>query len=690
MPNVPPPPAVQVIRARALIADGRASEALAILDGIDWHDTEQPAYSLMLLTRATALHSQGESALVETTVDAVARASATPRLVRDVATAWYMMLRANSGESISEACSALHRLSEEMSGVGLHYFAGVALHNAASGELARANFSRALALSKSAEDQFGRTLERVGILASTIMIQAAARAEMGDIEAGLAMAAKVVADESPTADAIAEASYMAAVTGNVPLAEGLIARFQAGGAPGSKELGSRSQAYFARVAIALAKAEYDQATRMLASLVRLGPTEVDGPARTALAYALVAALAGWPNRNSLASTAIRAADAQGAARWAIRARILGTGLHGDADGFRHSIEHALAESHLAVLESADAIVTFLDLLNPIPDALQVAISKTRPRWLPILRREAVRRDSPAAPNAARVLSEVGTIEDAAILRAHERDRAKFRRRSGLVTHLVRRLSPTVRVHDLGPTSYEIGSRIVNVTDTRRRAASLLFFLVTRPRQSATRELAMEQLWPDQPPRSALNSLHQTLFFLRRDLELWYEDGFTGDYVRMEGELIYLDPEMFQIDSVAFQRQASTILSSRAAGSLGPGILRLYTGTFAPEFQYEPWAEEWRNQVHTTFLRLAQATSEQLMSGGAHSEAADVLARVVEVEPLAFNLRCRLVQALAASGAGDAAQVHYQGLASAYEREVGMPIGAYSRVLEGTVDLEIDN
>ena len=46
---------------------------------------------------------------------------------------------------------------------------------------------------------------------------------------------------------------------------------------------------------------------------------------------------------------------------------------------------------------------------------------------------------------------------------------------------------------------------------------------------------MEALWPDQTPKSALNSLHQTIFFLRRELEPWYEDGATADYVHMDTE-----------------------------------------------------------------------------------------------------------------------------------------------------------
>ena len=104
---------------------------------------------------------------------------------------------------------------------------------------------------------------------------------------------------------------------------------------------------------------------------------------------------------------------------------------------------------------------------------------------------------------------------------------------------------------------------------------------------------MENLWPDQSPKSAMNSLHQTLFFLRRDIEPWYEDGSTADYVRMESDVVFLDQDLFRVDSVAFVRQASDILATGSALGRGAEMLRLYRGVFAPEFEYEECAEDWR-------------------------------------------------------------------------------------------------
>jgi DNA-binding SARP family transcriptional activator len=178
----------------------------------------------------------------------------------------------------------------------------------------------------------------------------------------------------------------------------------------------------------------------------------------------------------------------------------------------------------------------------------------------------------------------------------------------------------------------------------------------------------------------MNSLHQTIFFLRRDIEPWYEDGATADYVHLEGELVRLDPELFQVDSIAFSRQAADIFTSHSAVSRGPGMLSLYTGGFAPEFEYEEWAEDWRISLHTTYLRLAHATADGLVAERRYGEVVDVLGPVTNLDPTAFDLRCLLVACLSAVGATDAAQAHYRSLAAAHERELGIPIRSYQELL----------
>jgi DNA-binding SARP family transcriptional activator len=222
--------------------------------------------------------------------------------------------------------------------------------------------------------------------------------------------------------------------------------------------------------------------------------------------------------------------------------------------------------------------------------------------------------------------------------------------------------------------------VVALTETRRKSAALLLYMVTRPELMATRELVMESLWPDQTPKSAMNSLHQTLFFLRRELEPWYEDGSSADYVHVESDLVFLDQELFQIDSVAFARQTADILGTGTALARGPEMLRLYKGSFAPEFEYEEWTEDWRTHLHASYLRLAHATSRALIDEARYGEVVEVLSPVAALDPMAFELRATLIACLEFTGATDAAHAHYRSLAASHERELGLPAKSFEEIL----------
>ena len=145
-------------------------------------------------------------------------------------------------------------------------------------------------------------------------------------------------------------------------------------------------------------------------------------------------------------------------------------------------------------------------------------------------------------------------------------------------------------------------------------------------------------------------------------------------------MVYLDPELFQIDSVAFARQVTDILRTGSAKARGPEMLRLYRGQFAPEFEYEEWSEAWRTSLHGAYLHLAQSTVTELNRERRYEDAVDVLVQVTNVDSVAYELRCTLVACLAALGSSDAAQAHYKTLVGIYERDLGLPAPSFEEVV----------
>jgi DNA-binding SARP family transcriptional activator len=332
----------------------------------------------------------------------------------------------------------------------------------------------------------------------------------------------------------------------------------------------------------------------------------------------------------------------------------------------------MANSKLSSLVLADAIGAGLGLLGDIPADL-VDFMRTWPnRWLPVLRRVVQGPDREAGLVAAEVLASQGTVADVAVLTAFERRHVRQAARRTFSRRLARHANPTMVVHDLGRLQLQLGHRIVPLSKTRRKAASLLAYLAARPTHSATRDQVLEAMWPNQSPEGAANSLHQTLFFLRRDIDPWYEDGHSVDYVVVEPDVVFLDPELVQVDSSAFFRQISAALASENLADVSVPILRDYQAKFALDFEYEDWSAAWRDQLHALFLQACQSTSEALVAAGRHQLAIDIVGRALLIDPAALELEARLVVALHRSGATTAAGHQYGHYAKSYEAETGDP------------------
>ena len=92
--------------------------------------------------------------------------------------------------------------------------------------------------------------------------------------------------------------------------------------------------------------------------------------------------------------------------------------------------------------------------------------------------------------------------------------------------------------------------MVEGSELRRKVLALLCLLVSKPRFELAREEVIDALWPDQDPAAALNSLNQTVYFLRRVFEPDYREETSPGYVAQDGETIWLDAGLISSTSHA--------------------------------------------------------------------------------------------------------------------------------------------
>jgi DNA-binding SARP family transcriptional activator len=182
-------------------------------------------------------------------------------------------------------------------------------------------------------------------------------------------------------------------------------------------------------------------------------------------------------------------------------------------------------------------------------------------------------------------------------------------------------------------------------------------LLSRSRFSATREEAIDSLWPENDPASALNSLNQTVYFLRRVFEPRYDDETSPGYVGQDSETIWLDEEL--IDSRS-HRCVEMIrkMTAEPAPEATLALANEYRGAFALDFAYEDWSVAFRDALHSSYLRVMERAVRLDLNSGHFARGTYLAERAAEVEPDSEEIQVALVGLYKQQGAHAAAAGQY--------------------------------
>lgn len=663
------PAAVRVIEARYLISIGAIQEATEILGRLASDPIRPRDAALVRLARVLAAFRTGQRDVMTESLNAIRADESLSVGLRDIARAWELVLLTGIGDPIEPAGSFFAEVGARQAANGDIHFAAISFHNAAVYAISRGDYLGAIEFGDQALAYFHQMDETPVEAISTRAHIATAAWELGYRERAMEETDAVRATSHADADAYAECAWSAAIRGEQGGAIEFLQKAHAalGRAPG--DIGVRGFVDRCEVVIGTTLGQ-PVSVDLDDDVAMLGP-EPDFVARNCLVRACWECPRDPKRAWHTVARGTALAIAQGANRYEPRLAVVGAAVAGDGPALLASLERAAASGNLALLELADLIASTLHHLPRIPKSVKDSFEQWPARWLPALRRQMGLGNVPSAHAAARVLSEIGSLSDASRLVAFERSYIRAPRHRSLSRALIRRASPTLHLHDLGRSTITVGSYGLDLAQTRRKAASLLMLLTTKPGQTATREQVIEALWPDMDPSAAMNSLNQTLYFLRRDIDPWYNDLTSADYVVNESDLIWIDPELTSIASVTFLARTTSSLAERELESIRcSALIAEYRGRFSPEFEYEEWAIGWRERLHSAFLMLVQRRLRDLTEAGDHTGAVEVLMKALAVDPEALELEVELVRSLRAQGADAAATHQYGHLARAFRGDLG--------------------
>jgi DNA-binding SARP family transcriptional activator len=202
-----------------------------------------------------------------------------------------------------------------------------------------------------------------------------------------------------------------------------------------------------------------------------------------------------------------------------------------------------------------------------------------------------------------------------------------------------------------------GERTIEGGEVRRKVLALLCLLLSKARFASTRDEVVDSLWPDHDPQSALNSLNQTVYFLRRVFEPEYDDLTSPGYVGQDGETIWLDSDL--VDSRS--RRCLEIIRSMPGSPTPEGSVALaheYQGKFALDFAYEEWSVPFRDSLHASYLRVMEHAVRMDIDAGHFARGTFLAERAAEVDPEAEEIQVALVRLYRLSGAHAAAAEQY--------------------------------
>ncbi|MHB8891921.1 MAG: BTAD domain-containing putative transcriptional regulator [Candidatus Limnocylindrales bacterium] len=399
--------------------------------------------------------------------------------------------------------------------------------------------------------------------------------------------------------------------------------------------------------------------------------DVAGKLRSAMLRARTALACGSPDGMAKAQEVGRIADAQRSRigrRWSdLLAGVSGPGpIHEEV--LRVGLEDGACLSTLAE-ELTRNLHRMSDEARSRIEAEAIVLPE---RWREALR-ESVDRGDASSVESARLLSVVGSADDAEYLRTASVARKAVR---PFAVALTRRLAPPVYIEDLGAVRVLVGgSPIARVL--RRKVVGLLCFLSSRQGMASTRDEALEALWPELGPDTAANSLHQTIYFLRRVFEPGYREGLSAGYVLFDGEVVSLNADLVESASRECWRTMGRYPADSEEGAVR--LLEHYRGRYALDFAYEDWASSYRENLHAAVLARVEAAIYASSQSGRVDDAIRIAHAILAIDPSADAIELGLLRIYKASGRHAAAAEQYSHYASVLRDELGADPPSYDEL-----------
>jgi DNA-binding SARP family transcriptional activator/tetratricopeptide (TPR) repeat protein len=245
----------------------------------------------------------------------------------------------------------------------------------------------------------------------------------------------------------------------------------------------------------------------------------------------------------------------------------------------------------------------------------------------------------------------------------------------------------LRVQLLGPVRAWVGEQELELGGPRRRA--VLGMLAIRANQAVSRSELIDGMWGEDPPASAVNSVHVYVAGLRRVLEPRRARRAPGQVLSAAGPGYLLRLEPGQLDTQALDRHLAQARQRSAAAD--PAVsaqsldaaLGLWQGS-ALSGVPGPWADVERARLNELRLTAIEERVELSLALGDHHQVVAQLAGLIREYPLRERFRGQLMVALYRCGRQAEALAEFAEARRVLAEELGIEPGPGLRRLQRQV------
>ena len=226
---------------------------------------------------------------------------------------------------------------------------------------------------------------------------------------------------------------------------------------------------------------------------------------------------------------------------------------------------------------------------------------------------------------------------------------------------------------LGPLEVRRNGRVVPLRGRKQRA--LLALLLLHANEIVSRDSLIDELWSEQPPETAANTLQVHISQLRKALTGDGVDGAEIVTTRAPGYVLTASPD--QIDAQRFERLVQLADDARAVGDAVTASAALveaeslWRGPALGDVAREAFTRPEIARLEELRLRALEDRVDSDLELGRHVELVGEISSLVERHPLRERLREQLMLALYRSGRQADALAAYQDARTKLDEELGI-------------------